>query len=51
VPASTQSGSETNFNFAPVVHATDAEGVDRMLVEHGRVFAKHFQQWARRENA
>ena len=44
-------GGETHFNFAPVVHATDSEGVDRMLVEHGRVFAKHFQQWARRENA
>jgi len=23
------------FNFQPVIHATDAEGVDRMLQEHG----------------
>jgi len=42
VPATTQSGGGTTFNFQPVIHATDAEGVDRMLLEHGRVFAKHF---------
>ena len=52
VPASTQSGGgEVNFHFNPVTHGLDAESLDRVLSDHGRVFARHFEKWARRENA
>jgi hypothetical protein len=40
VKANAGGGGHT-FNFAPVVHATDSEGVDRMLKKHSDVFAKH----------
>ena len=44
-------GGEVNFHFNPVTHGLDAESLDRVLSDHGRVFARHFEKWARRENA
>jgi hypothetical protein len=35
------------FAFAPVVHAMDAEGVDRVLSKHSRTFQKHVANWFR----
>jgi len=45
------SSGEVNFHFNPVTHGLDAESLDRVLSDHGRVFARHFEKWARRENA
>jgi hypothetical protein len=37
-------------HFSPQIHAVDAEGVDRMLTEHGDTFKRHFTNHARRMN-
>jgi hypothetical protein len=37
-------------HFAPVVHAVDAEGVDRMLRTHADTFHRHFASHVRRMN-
>lgn len=39
-----------NNTFAPVIHAVDSDGVDRMLTEHHQVFKKHLESHARRMN-
>lgn len=33
--------------FAPTIHALDAEGVDRVLAKHQRLFQKHAAKWLR----
>ncbi|MFZ3279090.1 MAG: hypothetical protein WA182_19505 [Candidatus Sulfotelmatobacter sp.] len=40
-----------NNTFAPVIHAVDSDGVDRMLTEHHQVFKKHLESHARRMNS
>lgn len=40
-------GGGHTFAFAPVVHAMDAEGVDRVLVKHQKIFQEHVRRWAR----
>lgn len=37
-------------HFAPVIHAVDADGVDRMLEKHGNKFIHKFNQEVRRRN-
>jgi hypothetical protein len=43
------SGNHT-WNFAPQIHAMDAEGVDRVLAKHSSVFQRHVASTMRRMN-
>jgi hypothetical protein len=45
-----KSGGQHTWNFAPTVHAMDAEGVDRVLTRHSTVFQRHVAQTMRRMN-
>ena len=39
-----------NWNFSPVIHAMDAEGVDRVLQKHSSIFQRHVGATLRRMN-
>lgn len=45
-----KSGGQHTWNFAPTVHAMDAEGVDRVLTRHSTVFQRHVASTMRRMN-
>jgi len=45
-----KSGGQHTWNFAPQIHAMDAEGVDRVLAKHASVFQRHVGQTMRRMN-
>jgi hypothetical protein len=45
-----KSGGQHTWNFAPTVHAMDAEGVDRVLAKHASVFQRHVGAQLRRMN-
>jgi hypothetical protein len=42
--------SHHTWNFAPQIHAMDAEGVDRVLAKHSAVFQRHVGATLRRMN-
>lgn len=48
----TNNGGATHVhaNFAPQIHAVDAEGVDRVLTKHGALFQRHLASTIRRMN-
>jgi hypothetical protein len=49
VKGSTGGGGHT-FNFAPAIHAVDAEGVDRMLKKHQAVFSANMTSILRKHH-
>jgi hypothetical protein len=46
--SNTSQSQNHTFNFAPVVHAIDTEGVDNMLKKHAVVFQRHVASTMRR---
>ena len=45
-----KSGGNHTFNYAPQVHAMDAEGVDRVLSKHSTIFSRHITSAIRKMN-
>ena|SRR5690348_12446484 len=41
--------SNLHFSFAPVIHALDAEGMDRVLTKHQRLFESKVDKYLRKK--